>query len=105
MQFEIISCPPIGTHSIQCCAENKTVIVDSIMRRFTPIEYRLLVPLLERHQASDDELSQAGYACKADKTVLKNVKKHIDSIHSKLRPHGIDVRRVVKHGYIIVALE
>jgi DNA-binding winged helix-turn-helix (wHTH) protein len=46
MSSHLVTCSPIGDHHIQRNDAHRTLIVDDKMMKFTPTEYRLLIPLL-----------------------------------------------------------
>jgi DNA-binding response OmpR family regulator len=102
MPSELIICPSIGTHHIQRNDENRVVIVDHLMIRFTPTEYRLVLLLLNGQVAPDSTLMQAAFHCEISLQTRENLDKHIDKIRSKLRPSNLNVHRVAKYGYILL---
>jgi hypothetical protein len=77
MSSALVPCPSIGTHRIQRNDENRILVVDSLMIKFTPIEYRLLLSLLSGQVVVDSNLAREALACKLDRSVQKNLDKHI----------------------------
>ena len=71
---------------------------------FTPTEYRLLYPLLPGQMIEDDELAQAAAGCGIGQWKGANLKRYIDKLRSKVRPAGLDVGRIQRRGYILLAL-
>lgn len=104
MSSALVPCPSIGTHRIQRNDENRILVVDSLMIKFTPIEYRLLLPLLSGQVVVDSNLAREALACKLDRSVQKNLDKHIDKMRSKLQLAGLGVPRVSKYGYVLLAI-
>src|SRR5713226_7971777 len=94
MSYTLISSPPIGHHRVQRNDESSVFVVDSLLVRFTPTEYRLLVPLLEGLPVSDIDLVREAFSCKVDTWVREGLDKHIYKIRSKLRPLGLNVHRI-----------
>jgi DNA-binding response OmpR family regulator len=104
MSSALVPCPSIGTHRIQRNDENRILVVDSLMIKFTPIEYRLLLSLLSGQVVADSNLVREALACKLDRSVQKNLDKHIDKMRSKLQLAGLGVHRVTKYGYVLLAI-
>jgi DNA-binding response OmpR family regulator len=104
MSSALVPCPSIGTHCIQRNDENRILVVDSLMIKFTPIEYRLLLSLLSGQVVADSNLAREALACKLDRSVRKNLDKHIDKMRSKLQLAGLGVYRVSKYGYVLLAI-
>lgn len=99
----LISCPSIGTHYIQRNDKSRALIVDTMIISFTPTEYRLLVPLLKGQPVQDVDLMHEAYSGQVYEGLHDNLSKHIDKIRSKLCPSGINVHRVAKYGYVLLA--
>ena len=104
MSSALVPCPSIGTHRIQRNDENRILVVDSLMIKFTPIEYRLLLSLLSGQVVADSNLAREALACKLDRSVRKNLDKHIDKMRSKLQLAGLSLHRVSKYGYVLLAI-
>ena len=104
MSSALVPCLPIGTHRIHRNDESRILIVDSLMIKFTPIEYRLLLPLLSERAVADASLAREALSCELDRSVQKNLDKHIDKIRGKLQPAGLSVHRVSKYGYLLLAI-
>jgi DNA-binding response OmpR family regulator len=104
MPSALVPCPSIGTHHIHRNDENRILVVDSLMIKFTPIEYRLLLSLLSGQVVADSNLAREALSCEMDRGVQKNLDKHIDKIRSKLRLAGLGVHRVSKYGYVLLAV-
>ena len=105
MLSRLVLCPSIGRHHIQKSDQCRTLIVDDAMVKFTPTEYRLLVPLLCGHAMTDRDLAQAGFACDVNPQIHKSIEKHIDKIRGKLRLFELNIHRVAKYGYILLETE
>jgi hypothetical protein len=84
--------------------ESKILIVDSLMLKFTPVEYRLLLALLSGQAVADAHLAREAFSCELDRSVQKNLDKHIDKIRAKLQLAGLAVHRVSKYGYVLLAV-
>jgi DNA-binding response OmpR family regulator len=95
-------CPPIGDHHIQRSDEHKALIIDHKMGKFTPTEYRLLIPLLNGQPVSDISLIQEAFTCDASPQIRKSMEKHIDNIRSKLHLCGLTIHRITKFGYVLL---
>jgi DNA-binding response OmpR family regulator len=104
MSSALISCLSIGTHCIYRNDESRILVVDPLMMKFTPIEYRLLLSLLSGQAEADSNLSREAFSCELDRSIQKNLDKHIDKIRSKLRLAGLGVHRVSKYGYVLLAV-
>ena len=99
------SYPPVGSHRVQCSDESRVLAIDSMVMKFSPIEYRLIKLLLERQPVPilDEKLMQAGFSCEMNSSARENLDKHIDKIRSKLRPSGLNIHRVTGYGYVLLA--
>ena len=69
-----------------------------------PWEYRLLLPLLSGQAVADAHLVREAFSCEVDRSVQKNLDKHIDKIRTKLQLVGLGVHRVSKYGYVLLAV-
>src|SRR5258706_1157148 len=74
--------------------------------RFTPLEYAILVPLLEQYgrlvtweQLSREAFASPHHLPPDDRRLYR----HVDHIRSKLSPFGLMIRSVIDHGYILLA--
>jgi len=101
MPSSLISCPPIGTHTLQRNDGTRTLVVDNPVVQFTPTEYRLLLPLLQGQPLSDTELAQAAFSRGIDSLVRNSLDKHIDNIRGKLEPLGLPIYRLRRYGYVL----
>ena len=104
MSPALVPCPSFGTHRIHRNDESRILVVDSLMLKFTPIEYRVLLSLLSGRAVADAHLAREVFSCEADRSVQKNLDKHIDKIRSKLQLVGLGVHRVSKYGYVLLAV-
>ncbi len=103
MSSALVPCLSIGTHHIYRNDETRILIVDSLMIKFTPTEYRLLLSLLSGRVVTDSHLARECFSCELDQGVQKNLDKHIDKIRGKLQLAGLGVHRVSKYGYVLLA--
>jgi len=103
MSSALVPCLSIGTHHIHRNDECRILVVDSMMIRFTPTEYRLLLSLLSGRVVTDSNLAREALSCELDQSVQKNLDKHIDKIRGKLQLVGLGVHRVSKYGYVLLA--
>lgn len=104
MSSALVSCSPIGTHHLWRSNESRAVIVDSVMIRFTPTQYRLLIPLLNGSPVTDSVLVREALSCDLKVLGRENLEKHIDKIREKLRPSGLNIYRIVDYGYVLLAI-
>ncbi len=104
MSSTLVPCLSIGTHHIYRNDESRILVVDALMMKFTPIEYRLLLSLLSGQAVTDSHLAQEAFSCEVDRSVQKNLDKHIDKIRTKLQLAGLGVHRVSKYGYVLLAV-
>ncbi len=104
MSSALIPCLSIGTHRIYRNDECRILVVDWLMIKFTPIEYRLLLCLLSGGAVTDADLAREALSYELDRSAQKNLDKHIDKIRSKLQLAGLCVHRVSKYGYVLLAV-
>ena len=105
MSPTLTPCPPVGPHCIQRNDDNRVLIVDNSLVKFTPTEYQFLMHLLEGGPVSDVDLVRAIFRCNLDRYVRESLNKYMDKIRSKLRPLGLNIHRVAKYGYILLATQ
>jgi len=105
MSSPLISCPQIGTHTLQRNDETRTLVVDNQVVQFTPTEYRLLLPLLQGQPVSDTELSQATFYRRVDSLVRQSLEKYIDNIRGKLEHLGLSVYGTKYGGRTVFKLD
>jgi DNA-binding response OmpR family regulator len=99
----LVICPSIGKHHIQCNDESRVIIIDAFLLRFTPIEYQLFVLLLNGERVVfDGELVQNVFGCEMSPAIRENLDRHIDNIRSKVRAVGLNIHRVNKLGYVLL---
>ena len=102
---QFIDCSSIGTDVIQRNDIKRIVVVDhTICLAFSPTEFKLLVPLLSGQMMVDNELSYAATGCDIEQWKRANLKRYIDKLRSKIRPAGLDVGRIQRHGYVLLSL-
>lgn len=100
-------CYLIGPHRISCDDENRALIIDaSISIRFSPIQYKLVKPLVKSESAPlcEAALVKAAYASDNWHEMHDNLEKHFDNIRSKLRLHGLYAYCVNGYGYSLLAM-
>ncbi len=105
MPANLVSCSSIGTHCIQRNDECRIVVIDGIVIKFTPTQYRLLVLLLEGQPVADAQLLRATLTGNINSPIsnYKVLEKHIEKIRSKLCLHGLTIHRIAKYGYLLLA--
>ena len=72
--------------------------------RFTPLEYAVLMPLLEHFErpVAAETLYQAAFASSHVPRDDRRLYRHIDRMRPKLSSLGIVIRSVAHHGYILL---
>ena len=101
---QLIESSTIGNHRVQRCDTSRTLVVNRIsVITFTPTEYKLLLPLLSGQSIRDDDLVNEAFGLSVKQWNRENLSKYIDKLRSKLRSAGLDVRRITKYGYVLVA--
>ncbi|HEY7341360.1 MAG TPA: helix-turn-helix domain-containing protein [Ktedonobacterales bacterium] len=75
--------------------------------RFTPLEYAVLVPLIERfgQPVATTTLYQAAFAMPCMSRDDRRLYRHIDRIRPKLSPLGLVIRSVSHHGYVLLKVQ
>lgn len=79
------------------------LVIDHMVIRFTPREYRIMLYLLKGEAVTDTTLIQEALSGRDDPTLRYNLDKYIDKIRGKLSPFGLSIYRIVKYGYILLA--
>lgn len=72
--------------------------------RFTPLEYAVLVPLLDHYErpVAAETLYRAAFAAPCSPRDDRRLYRHIDRMRPKLSPLGMVIRSVVHHGYVLL---
>ena len=82
--------------------QQRSLLVDDLLVRFTPTEYTILCQLLSGDIVSDTNLIQKTFITEQpDKTLKTCLDKHIENIRSKIRPTGLNIFRVNGFGYVL----
>lgn len=92
-------------HTISRCDSLRTLLIDGDLVRFTPTEYRLLIPILQAHGTPVPfrQLTCAVLEREPDRDSRRLLDKHIDHIRSKIRVYGFNVHCVARFGYVLLA--
>lgn len=97
------ACRSIGGFSLQRNDQLRILLINHEMVSFTPMEYRLILTLLDHEVVSDGSLVQELFALGTiDQLLLKNLKKHVENTKRKLAGTGLAIRRVYRFGYALV---
>ncbi len=75
--------------------------------RFTPLEYAVLVPLLDHYErpVAAETLYRVAFAEPCSPRDDRRLYRHIDRIRPKLSPLGMVIRSVAHHGYVLLKVE
>ncbi len=104
MSSTLIACPPIGSHCLQRSDASRILVIDSFLVKFTPTQYRLLMPLLSGNVVSDEDLLREALLGSGDIAADGyNLDRHISKMRSRLQPSGLTIYRVTQYGYILLA--
>ncbi len=78
-----------------------------IALRFTPLEYAVLVPLIEcfGQPVASETLYQAAFAMPRAPRDDRRLYRHIDRIRPKLSPLGMVIRSVAHQGYALLKVQ
>lgn len=89
---------------VQCNEAHSTLIVDGFWIRLSPLEYRILMPLLKayNHPVSTETLCCEVFAARRTVADDRRIYRHIDRMRSKLAPFGLIIRAVRRHGYMLL---
>ena len=101
---QLVESPAIGDYNIQRCDKNRTLVINRIkVIAFTPTEYKLLLPLLSGQLIRDDDLINEAFGSNIKQWNRDNLSKYIDKLRCKVRSAGLDVCRMNKYGYMLLA--
>ncbi len=75
--------------------------------RFTPLEYAVLVPLLDHyeHPVAAETLYRAAFAEPYSPRDDRRLYRHVDRMRPKLSPLGMVIRSVTHHGYVLLKVQ
>lgn len=103
----LIHCRTIGGSNIKRDDKSRIFMIDDVIIRLTPTEYRILRLLLENQLVDDttlvNEAMQYPEVTRIDKQISKTLERHIDNIKSKLGHLPLAIRRVQRYGYALVS--
>lgn len=99
----LVSCPSVGDHAIRRSDAYRTLVIDHMVIRFTPKEYHIVLCLLEGNTVTDSYLIQEVLGSQDNPVFRHNLDKYIDNIRRKLSPFGLNIYRVMKYGYNLLA--
>jgi|SRR5579875_1001664 len=103
MYGNLISCPPVGSHSIQKSDENRSILIDGkVMIKFTRTEYALILLFLEGKVVEDAISIEKALGYEVGQHSREKLDEHIDHMRSKLSGSGLDIYRVTRRGYILL---
>ena len=81
--------------------ERRTVAIDNVTIKLTPIQYHLLFPLRDGVPVTYADLAYMVYGCAVDDNVRVMMDKHVDRIRGKLRGTGVYIYCVLGYGYLL----
>lgn len=73
--------------------------------KLTPMEYRIFHLFTAQVLLSDEALAQTIFGCASDESIKVALEKHIDHLRAKIRVYGLDIRRVLRYGYVLLKPE
>lgn len=90
--------------AVQRNDDQHTLIVDGFWIHLTPLEYRILLPLLKAydHPVTGDAICWEVFASRRTCADDRRIYRHIDRMRSKLAPFGLVIRAVTLHGYMLL---
>ena len=101
----------ISTTSVRtamCCDDRQNAIFFPQQGRnvkLTPTEYRIFQSFTVEQLLSDEALAQTIFGCTSDESIKAALEKYIDHLRAKIRVHSLDIRRVLRYGYVLLRLE
>lgn len=98
-------CSLISDMDVRYDSEQRIVIVNNCLVRFTRTEYKLVHLLLTHQVASDTELYNALSLQTTNKLDAKTFAKYIDKIRCKIISHAVGLYRVNGYGYMLLIKE
>ena len=73
--------------------------------KLTPTEYRIFQLFTAQSLLSDEALAQSIFGCASDESIKVALEKHVDHLRAKICVYGLDIRRVLRYGYVLLGLE
>lgn len=105
LPYKLDFCLELGQQKIYRNDSYRAIMVSNCATRsiaiFTPIEYRLLLLLLQGVAVSDAHMMQDIFQQQQSELEKKRIEKHIDNIRGKL-PAEIYIYRISAYGYILL---
>lgn len=104
----LLAGPALAGYQIQCNEEHHVIVINGLMLRCTPDEYRILLRLLERYEqpvSFDALIAQFQDASPADLALLKVARRKLTCTLSDLRiklwPTDFTIVLVMDIGYLL----
>ncbi|HEU5375292.1 MAG TPA: hypothetical protein VFV38_07625 [Ktedonobacteraceae bacterium] len=111
-QLHLIPGPALAGYQIQKNEEHHVVVMNGLMVRCTPDEYRLLLRLLEEYERPvifDELIRQFQDASHTDLALLRTARRKLtctlSDLRAKLWPTDFTIVRVVDVGYLLIHQE
>jgi DNA-binding response OmpR family regulator len=92
----------LGRHTIKMSEENRVIIIDDLLFRCTPSEYRIIDQLVHEGPVSDRKLMHAAFFEEYNTKGFRCLKRHVENLRSKLAPSGLSIHRISRYGYILI---
>lgn len=102
MSLELISGPAIGMHRLSYNDEQRVIIIDHRIVKFSPMRYQVLRLLLPGNVIVVEELLTTIYGENASVDSRDSLAKLIRKIRSQLLPLGITIEQVAQRGYVLL---
>jgi DNA-binding response OmpR family regulator len=104
MSSELINGLAIGMHHLSYNDEQRVVIIDQRVVKFSPMRYQALRLLLAGNVIAEEELLTTVYGENASVDSKDSLAKLIRKIRSQLLPLGITIEQVAQRGYVLLPI-
>ena len=104
MTSELISGPAVGVHILSYNDEQRVVIIDHRVVKFSPMRYQVFRLLLQGRVVAEKELLHTVYGENGSLDSKETLAKLIRKIRSQILPLGITIEQVAQRGYILLPI-
>ena len=105
MEPSLTSCDTVGSHHIFCNDIFRTFQVDEWTIKLTLSEYLVMLKLSGGQPVPVQLLIDAVYGNEQPPTSKEPLNRLLERLRKKLRPCGLVIRRITRHGYLLTSQE
>ena len=104
-RMELLEGPNVQGHVIQYSDHHHLLIIDGVIVACTPIEYLLLMLILQRAEryVPSSCLVQRALQSSLNRNTRRTLTQHMSRVRAKLWPFGLDLFCITGYGYMLLS--